>query len=172
MIKRILVALPTVALSALALAAPASTAAHAATDSPQNGIPTSAFHLKNENWPNDCARIDGAGALIIGSGDCTTFTSSDGEIKTAGECLYYDKTGARDGDANSYDLSSCGSSAVPSDSWLSTGQTGWTQWYTVYNDENGGESMWADGTGTSYWLYAQGMNGTSDLDHWESYPAS
>jgi hypothetical protein len=170
MIKRIAVALATAGLAALAFAAGASTAAQAAADRPLNGIPTSGFNLYNEDFSGDCARIDGSGLLILGSGDCTTFEGSDGLImdESTGEatapCLYYNA------DKDAYDLDGCDAS-VTSDSWVSTGATGWTQWYTVYNDKHGGDSMWADGTGVNNPCYAGAMNGSALPDHWQAVPA-
>lgn len=171
MIKRIAISLVTTGLTALVFAAPASTAAHAAADRPQNGIPLENFNLYNEDYSGDCARIDASGLLIIGSGDCTKFLGdSNGLIydETVGgsspPCLYYNA------DKDAYDLHGCNASAT-SDHWLSTGATGWTQWYTVYNSQHGDQSMWADGTGTNNPLYAGAMNGSALNDHWQAVPA-
>jgi hypothetical protein len=171
MIKRIAVALATAGLAAFAFAAPASIAAQGAVDRPQNAIPPYAFHLYNEEFGTSyCARIDSSGYLIIGSGDCTKFIGeANGTIEedtgsANPPCLYYNE------DADAYDLTGCNAS-VSSDAWRSTGPNGWTQWYTVYNEQHGGDSMWADGTGVNDRLYAGPMSGTATADHWEALSA-
>jgi hypothetical protein len=128
---------------------------------------------ENENWGSSvCARIDDAGALIIGYGDCTLFSwdSSNGEIVDDNvgtpNCLFYDKLGARDGIPNSYDLDYCNANST-SDVWSSASNHTWSEWYTGYNNANG-DSMWSDGTGTGNPLYAAAGNGSNPDDRWNA----
>jgi hypothetical protein len=140
---------------------PALPAAHTAIR-PDNGFDGNNEYFYNENWPSDCARIDSADALIIGDGDCTPFYGNgSGQLVDAdntSECLFYNSS------SGIYDLAGCSSSSADTWSASSPSHT-WSQWYTTLNYDSG-NSMWADGTGTSHPLYASGMNGTDAQDHW------
>jgi hypothetical protein len=173
MIKRIALTFATAGLTALGFAGPMSTAAHASTPAhaptavhPQIRWPVDeTFNLINENWSGDCARIDSSGLLIIGSGDCVNweYGSSTDELidenngSNQGKCLY--------STASAYDLGTCNASN-DNDVWHASSTNNWSQVWTGYNFSQG-ESMWADGTGTSDPLYPGPQNGTSYYDHWE-----
>ena len=170
MIKRIAVACATAGLAALAFAAPASTAAHAASIRPNNIWDGNIQYFSNEAFQSDCARIDSAGALIIGNGDCTTFaynqTTHTLYDTSNGDCLFYDASGSRDGVGDSYDLAVCNPGSA-ADQWGATSpENTWSQWYTDANAPN--DSMWATGTGTSNPLFAASRNGSSPDDHWHA----
>jgi len=119
----------TLAAIAPASAAPAhpAAAAYAASTHPRplNDFPGGAapFAVYNEGYTqaggvdDACARIDGAGALIMGTGDCGEWFfnvepgAAYGELvdnnspSNSLQCLYHDATGARDGINTSYDES-------------------------------------------------------------------
>lgn len=168
--------------------APSIAGASVTTNAPATVRPLNTWdgfdqYFVNEDHTSDCARIDapehGAseGALIIGTGDCTGFFGTPIDIdgpyelqlySNPSKCLFWDKTGARDGIPNSFDLSGCSISSG-ADIWFSTSGSGYTQWFTT---DNTTDSMWARvGTGTSNPAYENNMDGTNLRDHWTAIDA-
>jgi hypothetical protein len=162
---------------------PASPSAHAvpARMRPLNDFPgaAEAFTIHNEAYQEDdsneviCARIDSAGALILGSGDCREWFfnlkpgAPYGELvdnSNATQCLYFDASGVRDGIIDSYDQTGCNANSA-ADMWASSSNNTWSQWWTHANN-NDGEAMWAFGTGSSNPMTDNLQNGQSPYDHW------
>ena len=178
MIKRVALTVTTAGLTALGLAVPMSTLAHASTPAhaptvmrPQNNFPPrQPVNLYNEGFPSDCARIDANGVLIVGSGDCTTFTYNsldttlvEGTSINGGSCLWFDFS-----HFDAYDIGPCGNGSNEREQWRSSSSNAWSQWWTVYNLTHGALTMWADGTGVNNPLFPAGQNGTSPFSHWQT----
>jgi hypothetical protein len=129
-----------------------------------NDFPSGEFNFYNAYHPSDCARIDGSGYLIIGSGDCDIFeyTVYDQLYDvTDSQCVYRDPTVGLD-----YDLGSCDVHNAY-DAWESLTSHTYSEWTTVYDNEYG-YCLWENGTGVNYPLFAGGCDGSNDGDRWEA----
>lgn len=117
----------------------------------------------NVGWPSNCARMDGAGVLIIGTGDCTAFLGynvggSNYEIRyEPGGCLAYNAG------TTHFDIATC-NSAAPSMLYQTPYPSHqFSEWVNEYSSF----CPWADGTGVDNPIYGSSCSGDGD-DRWEA----
>ena len=140
---------------------------------PMNQLPVGPSTLHVQAFGSDCARIDGQGALIVGTGDCTVFEVNAFlqlvEVvnnQPTNNCLFYNHDGLM-GDMmpNTYDLLPCTTSGAAG-AWESLSNNNYSETTDQFNASRGW-CLWETGTGTSHPAMAKQCDGSSSGDRWQ-----